>query len=235
MRAPKAVSFDCAQTLLETDWRIDKFVMACCAEVGLAVGPEAGKLYATMHGQRIGAYLRMNLTKDPAQERAFWRELGADWLTALDADPNLVDSIQEASDRLGFGPDSILFKPYDDVRPCLARLSAQGIPMIVISNWDMSLHRALKAFDLYAPFVHVVASLEEGVEKPNARLFHLSCARLSVAPEDVLHIGDNPVDDLQGARDAGLRAALLDRSANHSSEPVLATLDHLEEAFAWIS
>jgi len=36
--------------------------------------------------------------------------------------------------------------------------------------------------------------------------------RLGVAPASLLHVGDDPRADFDGARDAGLRAVLVDRS-----------------------
>ena len=53
---------------------------------------------------------------------------------------------------------------------------------------------------------------ELGMAKPSAGIFHAACARLGLAPEHVLHVGDDPELDVAGARSAGLRSAWLNRS-----------------------
>ena len=45
--------------------------------------------------------------------------------------------------------------------------------------------------------------------KPDKRIFELACEGLGVVPADALYIGDNPVNDISGARHAGLDALLV--------------------------
>jgi len=79
----------------------------------------------------------------------------------------------------------------------------------------------------------VTVSLEEGIEKPDPRLFHLTLERLGVVAADVVHIGDNEIDDIEGASAAGVRALRIDRKAGASGNGVIRSLDELPEAFAW--
>jgi putative hydrolase of the HAD superfamily len=87
-----------------------------------------------------------------------------------------------------------------------------GYRLIVISNWDITLRRVLRAVGIEDYFEFVFASLEEGVEKPEPGLFEIARAALGVSPAEVLHVGDDPVDDLGGAEAFGMRALLLDRT-----------------------
>ncbi len=50
---------------------------------------------------------------------------------------------------------------------------------------------------------------ETGDAKPSSAIFAATVRGLGVQPGDVLHIGDNPVADVRGARDAGLQALLV--------------------------
>ena len=52
-------------------------------------------------------------------------------------------------------------------------------------------------------------SAELGAEKPSRRVFELVQVQIKVAPENILHVGDNPIEDVQGALDAGWNAALV--------------------------
>jgi putative hydrolase of the HAD superfamily len=230
---PKLVTFDCAETLVAVRWAVDGFAGDCMAHLGAPVTPEDASLYRRMYYERLPEFLMVNLRRDPIEGAAFWRRLAADWLARIGADANLLDPLQETADELGFGPDSILFRPYDDVLPCFAELKAMGIRLAVVSNWDYSLHRVLRMFGFDEHLELAVASLEEGVEKPDRRLFDITLDRLGVTAEETLHVGDNPEDDLQGARNAGIRGVLIDRSAVHPAPPIIETLARLPETFAW--
>jgi putative hydrolase of the HAD superfamily len=104
---------------------------------------------------------------------------------------------------------------YGDVLPTLEDLRARGFALAVISNWDSHLPRLLEALGLSSFFRVTSVSAIEETGKPEAEIFHRTCARLGVAPADALHVGDSPRDDYEGARAAGLSALLLDRDGRH--------------------
>ena len=107
------------------------------------------------------------------------------------------------------------WRVFSDVLPILERLAAAGVATAVVSNWDSFLPQLLEGHGLTRYFRTVSVSAIEGTGKPDAEIFRRTCARLSVAPETVLHVGDSPRDDYEGARGAGLRAVLLDREDRH--------------------
>ena len=55
-------------------------------------------------------------------------------------------------------------------------------------------------------FRAVLISEELGVAKPDPRFFQAAIDALSLAPEDLLCVGDNPAADIEGARSAGIDA-----------------------------
>jgi HAD superfamily hydrolase (TIGR01549 family) len=216
-------------------WSVGDFALDCARHVGLDLPAEAGDRYRQMYHERLPEFLRVNLTRDPAQGEAFWRKLGQDWLTELGLSLDWIGPIQEAAEELGFGPKSILFSLFDDVIPCLDRLIKEGFRLGVVSNWDYSLHKTLCSVGIAGYFEFAIASLEEGFEKPDPRIFHLAADKAGVSPAETLHIGDNPLDDLQGAREAGLRAALVDRNRTTTVAPYMRSLEDIAEAIAWSS
>jgi putative hydrolase of the HAD superfamily len=230
---PKVVSFDCAQTLLEVDWSIRRYVADVCAEANLELPLHGPAVYEQMYYDRLSDYIRVNMDRDHDRCDAWWVQLGRDWLTEIGLDPTEAERLQTISRRLGFGENSILFRLYEDVLPALNKLDSLAIRLAVLSNWDYSLHRALEGAGIYNRFDLIVASLEHGVEKPDPRLFHTIIDHFAVQPSEVLHIGDNVVDDFEGARAAGMRAALLDRTRQATEQPVLHHLDQIEEALRW--
>lgn len=56
----------------------------------------------------------------------------------------------------------------------------------------------LQRVGLHGHFSHHVAAREVGVAKPDPAIFHHACARLGLAPSQVLHVGDDPLLDVQG-------------------------------------
>jgi putative hydrolase of the HAD superfamily len=60
-------------------------------------------------------------------------------------------------------------------------------------------------------FETITVSAIEGVEKPAPEIFSRTMKSLQIAPSAALHIGDSPLEDYRGARDAGLEAVLIDR------------------------
>ncbi len=125
------------------------------------------------------------------------------------------------------GPAS--FAVFADASAVLPTLKAAGYPLAVISNWQCGLRHFCAELGLGDAFEHVLASAELGSAKPDPAIFLEACRRLGVPPQRVLHVGDDEVEDFEGARAAGLQAILLRRNDNTEveSEPVIPSLERL--------
>jgi putative hydrolase of the HAD superfamily len=111
------------------------------------------------------------------------------------------------------------WRVFPEVAQVLAALRQRGLRLAVVSNFDARLGPLLAALDL-APLVDaVVHSSRAGSAKPDPGIFRDALARLDVAPTDALHVGDEPVEDVSGARSAGMRAALIDRAGRAPALP----------------
>jgi putative hydrolase of the HAD superfamily len=120
-----------------------------------------------------------------------------------------VLGIDELTDAL---LDSLRFVPYPDVAATLAILRGAGVRLGVVSNWDCSLRSVLAGVGLAAAVDAVVVSAEAGVAKPDPEIFRVGLEAVRRTAEESLFVGDTPEVDVVGARAAGLRAVLLDRS-----------------------
>lgn len=225
---PKVITWDCAGTLLDVHWDPASLALGGAAALGFELDEDkATASYRRMLGARWAYFRELNLQRSEAVCDAFWRQMTDDWCVEvgipIEASPRLVE---HANARL-FGPEAEFMRPFEDAEPALIALRDEGYRLAVISNWDVSLHKALRRFGLAPYFELAVASLEEGVEKPEVALFHLTLDRLGVGPEEAVHVGDDPLDDLTGAKDAGMRAFLIDRSRDVSKPPYLARLTDL--------
>jgi HAD superfamily hydrolase (TIGR01509 family) len=98
---------------------------------------------------------------------------------------------------------AIVLEPEPGALGAVRRLRAHGLSLCVVSNWDYELAGRLAPLGFA---LDVVTSAAAGAAKPDPRIFELALARLRVAPERTLHVGDS-ADDEEGARAAGLRFA----------------------------
>ena len=83
--------------------------------------------------------------------------------------------------------------------------------LVVVSNWDHSLHERLEETGLAPLLDAAVASAEVGHAKPERAIFEHALALAGADPAGALHAGDSPDEDVGGALAAGLRAVLVVR------------------------
>jgi putative hydrolase of the HAD superfamily len=100
--------------------------------------------------------------------------------------------------------DALVFEPLAGALETLDALAARGLTLGVVANWDVSLRSHLERLGWDSRFATVVLSPEVGVEKPDPRPFQVALAKLGVAPERSVHVGDDEVDE-RGAAAAGMR------------------------------
>lgn len=123
------------------------------------------------------------LRRDCAQ--VFLHAVGAD----LDADTFAHDLVA-----------ALEFEPIADAVDAVRELQQRGVPVMVVSNWDVGLHGHLRELGLDLP---VVTSAEAGAPKPDPAVFRLAVERLGVRAEQTVHIGDSDADR-EGAERAGM-------------------------------
>jgi putative hydrolase of the HAD superfamily len=126
---------------------------------------------------------------------------------------------------------------YDDVLPGLQNLAPRFL-LGSISNGFAD----LQAIGLEQHFRVSIAAHKLGFAKPEARIFHLACEALKVAPHEAVYVGDDLSLDVEGAQQAGLRAVWInrfEREAPDSVQPDLVCTDlhglaqWLDEAGNW--
>jgi putative hydrolase of the HAD superfamily len=112
---------------------------------------------------------------------------------------------------------ALRFEAHGDARPALLRARAAGARVVVVSNWDVSLHEVLERLGL-APLLHaVVTSAGLGAAKPAPAIFRHALALAGVAADDAVHVGDSVEEDVRGAAACGIRPVLLRRDGDDSA------------------
>lgn len=222
MTGLQLVTFDALGTLVGLDDPYGR-LRAELAARGLEVTPQQAR--AAMRAEM--AYYRAH--HDEATDDAALADLRA----------RCAGVLADALPATGLGGDDILaallaairFTVLPGVEPTLLALRDRGVPRVVVSNWDVSLHGVLRDSGLAPLLDGVVTSAEAGVAKPDPAIFAPALALAGAAPADALHVGDSVEHDVAGALAAGMRAALVTGDAPPPAVPagtlVLRRLDEL--------
>lgn len=123
------------------------------------------------------------------------------WAVAQGHDPAIAD---DAFEVFIAARHDVEF--YPDVLPALRALGARFL-LATLSNGNADVRR----IGIGEHFALVANAESIGAPKPQARAFHHVAATLGVAPHELLHVGDDPVMDVAGARAAGCRAVWINR------------------------
>ncbi|MEA2220669.1 MAG: hypothetical protein QOJ35_3295 [Solirubrobacteraceae bacterium] len=227
MALGRVVALDALGTLVELLAPAPRLVAELGAR-GVAVSEAQA---ATALGAEIAYYRAHHDTAaDAASLADLRRRCGAvlgDALTRAGADlaaltaQRLLDALLAA----------LRFRAYPDVPDALRALRAAGHRLVVVSNWDVSLHDMLRETGL-APLVDgALSSAEAGAAKPDARIFAHALELVGARAEGGLHAGDSLEHDVAGARAAGLRPVLVARGGRPPAVPadvaVIASLSQL--------
>jgi putative hydrolase of the HAD superfamily len=210
MPAPtlRAIFFDAGNTLIRMNYAViatelsARGVWASAADVERADWRARVRLDATLAGggasggstetpDVAGRYLRFILEELGVRDDAVVASLGA-W-------------------RRTYNPPVGLWNVAEPEAAAALRLvRAAGLSAAVISNSNGSVRSILEDLGLAADLDFVLDSSEEGVEKPDARIFRRALDRAGLTPSQAVYVGDFYSVDVLGARAAGLRAVLLD-------------------------
>ncbi len=221
----RPITLDAFGTLVELEDPVPRLVAALAArgatvDAGQARAGLAEEIafYRARHDEGVDAASLARLRGCCAEAlRAGLERAGAD-VRAI-APAAMVDALLVA----------LRFRPFADVAAALAELRAAGHRLVVVSNWDVSLHEMLRTTGLAALVDGAISSAEAGARKPDPAIFRRA---LALADGDgrarALHAGDSLELDVAGARAAGLDAVLIARGRRCGAVPEgVAVLDSL--------
>lgn len=218
---PRAILFDALGTLLELEPPAPRLQEELAARYGVSVSPdEAGEAIAAEI-----AFYREHLDegRDPASLahlRCRCAQVLRDALPAavqgrLPPPAELVDALLA----------SLRFRAYGDAAPALAGYRAKGLRLVVVSNWDVSLHAVLGNVGL-RPWLHaILTAAEAGVRKPAPGIFEQALRLAGVGCAEAIHVGDSLEEDVAGARAAGIEPVLVCRDGAGGADGVRTIAD----------
>ncbi len=201
-RPPRAVLLDAMGTLVRLEPPVPRLRAALAAR-GIAVGDA-----------EAAAAMRAEIAHYRAHHDEAGTRDGLDRLRRACAEV-VRTSLGRPDDEGGAIHEALLeaiaFSPYPEVPAALAGLRELGCRLVVVSNWDVSLHDVLRDTGLAGAVDAAVTSAEHGAAKPDPALFLHALAVAGAAPEEAVHAGDDLDADVAGARAAGVRPVLVAR------------------------
>lgn len=107
---------------------------------------------------------------------------------------------------------------YPDTKDCLERLR-HTYRLGVIANQDSGTEERLRAFGIDRYFDVVIASAEEGIAKPDPKIFRLALSRAGCLPEQAVMIGDRLDNDITPAKKLGFTTVRVMRGFGRFAVP----------------
>jgi putative hydrolase of the HAD superfamily len=100
----------------------------------------------------------------------------------------------------------------------IGSLRGRGWRVALASNLDARLHGIVAGLPALRELDAVIVSSEVGVRKPGRAFFEAIETRLGIPAAHIAFVGDDPVNDAQGAADAGMISILLGKDVRELSE-----------------
>ncbi len=122
----------------------------------------------------------------------------------LNPNPRLVNSVYQTIVEIWV--KSYVFE--EDAIPTIKKLKEKEFKVGIISNTGSydSIYKELEKNGLLDYVDVVVASQAVVWKKPSPKIFKIALDMLEIEPSEAIHVGDNPVADVEGAKKAGLWA-----------------------------
>ena len=210
MSPPCYVFFDVDDTLIE--WTVswpEAFVRAA-REVGVAVSPDAS--LAALNTALSTFYTDLvHRHADDEDDRGFWLAYDGRVLETLGVKRGLRQATERVVEILTH-PDSR--RLYADVPDVLRGLSHNGAKLGIITGRPRAAPD-LEALGVRSYFHLLIDAFAARSGKDEGHMFHLAAEAAAKDDVPAWHIGDSYHADVLGARAAGLRPVLLDRTGAH--------------------
>ncbi|MHB8105275.1 MAG: HAD family hydrolase [Dehalococcoidales bacterium] len=153
------------------------------------------------------------------QKTGMYPFLFNDLLNLLHLDPGGVEDIVRI-----YNDYNGELKPYPDAIPTLQELKRKQYRLGILTDGNVARQkRKIEALGFKALFNAIIYA-REIASKPSALPYIEAAKRLDVKPADAVYIGDNPLLDFKGAKEAGLKTVRI-RRGEFKNVPKNETID----------
>jgi len=196
---PKAVLFDLFDTLVRAI-TLDGTEPSTWDALGIPIEAWQRRWFDNQDGRALGR------VTDPVEALR---------MVVHDIDPTIpMSRIEDASARRVRRFERSLVEADVAIVGAVAKLRASGVRTALVSNACAGEIDAWPRSPFAPHFDAAVFSCHVGAAKPDPAIYELALARLDVAADDAVFVGDGASDEHRGARAAGLKTVLVTRLAD---------------------
>ena len=206
----KAVFFDVGGTLISVHPSVGAVYAKHAHDFGFSGTIDELNQGFRLQWKKMGGIESLGNKSGSEEEKKFWKKLVYEVfrpLGGLDRFDEYFELIFEVFE------DGSNWKIYEDVieSKIFQKLKERKVILGVISNWDSRLTSTLENLKLADNFKFILPSAVVGSAKPDKKIFEEALRLSGVKPHEACHIGDEVKTDIDGARNLGIHAILLDR------------------------
>ena len=208
----KGIFFDAAGTLIRLTKSIGAHYALVANGQGLTLDPEQ----LTRDFAIVWKEMPIRpATGEPREDddKGWWRDLVERLFDRVSPriDPFDRDAFFEAA--YAHFAEAGVWELFPEVREVLDALVPR-YELAVVSNFDGRLRMIFQHLAISKYFRHVFLSSELGADKPDPWIYERALEISGLAPNEVLHVGDDPERDWAAASSAGLEVFRLNRPQN---------------------
>lgn len=217
----KAIFFDGAGTLIHLPKSVGHHYALVGQGVGLALDATALDQAFTACFRQMPARPAIDGPRED-DDKGWWRDLVDQVIDQVAPGTSELDRDAFFEVAYSHFAEAGVWELYPEVIEVLEALRPR-FDLAVVSNFDGRLRLILEQLSVSQFFSHVFLSSELGADKPDPLIYHRALTLSRLAPNETLHVGDDPVRDWRGAEAAGLSIFPLERPRN-SLRDLLAAL-----------
>jgi putative hydrolase of the HAD superfamily len=212
----KAVFFDLYFTLVRYEPSQEEVEAGLLHNFGIDVSPEALRRPLAIANESIWQALIKHPMNQRSKEEmtALYARYHRDVLreAGLKAGENVIMGL-----LTGMLQAKMKLVLFDDVMPTLDDLKGRGLKVGLISNIERNMSAALDELGLSPRLDVVVTSQDAGANKPQPEIFRFALRQARLQPDEAIYVGDQYQVDVIGAKGAGMKGILLDRTGYHEN------------------
>ena len=208
----KAIFFDAAGTLIHLSGSVGYHYALTGERVGLLVDAAALDRAFADSWKKMPARPAIEGPRED-DDKGWWRALVNHVIDEVA--PGIRELDRDAFFEVAYShfAETGVWELYPEVIEVLAQLRPR-FDLAVVSNFDGRLRVILEQLGVTQFFSHIFLSSELGADKPDPLIYERALKLSGLAPNETLHVGDDPVRDWQGAKAAGLSLFRLERRRN---------------------
>ena len=220
----RAVLFDLDNTLTHRDLSVQRYAAYLSASyVSVLSEPQIDKITEIVRRIDNGGYPKKAYLTHPSIAASVAAALLAElnWIRA----PSLEELTEFWFEK--FGQCAVAMP---DVEQVLQQLVHEGYKLAIISNGGHETRlNIVQGLGIQDYFEQIISSGGFGMSKPNPEIFHYAVTQLGLTAAQCVYIGDHPINDIQGANNAGLHSIWLQgfHDVTHIIEPSVQKLSDI--------